>query len=201
LGNNPSCRKYYPNIEIQHYDSSKSALKAVSQGIVDAHISSEITLSYLIQKNSLSNLRLIPFAESTLSATEAQSVGVKHDNQLLRNILDKALLAVPEEKLIHWRNKWFGLMGTHEKSHSTLSKQQKQWLFTYNELNFHLPELELPLGQSSAFGYQGIAADFVAYLEGLLGTQWLPVGEADRRIALLFNWKKRLGKEANCGNS
>ncbi|NQZ10942.1 MAG: transporter substrate-binding domain-containing protein [Algicola sp.] len=173
--------QHYPNMKLYYANSPLDALMAVSTGKADAHVVSEVLSNYLIQKHLIGNLQNIPLVESNSIMTETLSFAISPKHQPLRNILDKALLAVPEGKLIELRRKWFGKFGGDTITRVNLNKSQKQWLLAHRQLKFFVPPIGLPLAQKSSKGYEGILAEFIQYIEGALSTQWLPQSGTDQQ--------------------
>ncbi len=165
--------QHYPNMDLYYATSPLDALMAVSTGKADAHIVSEVLSNYLIQKHLIGNLKNIPLIESNSITTETLSFAISPKHKPLRNILDKALLAVPEGKLIELRSKWFGKFGTNTITRVNLNKSQKQWLLAHRQLKFFMPPIGLPLAHKSGKDYEGILVEFIKYIEGSLSAQWL----------------------------
>ncbi|MFT4929172.1 MAG: ABC-type amino acid transport substrate-binding protein, partial [Phenylobacterium sp.] len=175
-------KQNYPEIELHYVSSVLDGLLSVSQGKTDAYIDNGLVLSYVIQKHNISHLHLTPLETSVNEFTGTASFGVRYDNRLLQSILNKALLAIPEDKLIELRKKWFSREGPFNRTLGKLSKAQRRWLLQHPQLKLHLPPLGLPLGQHSMQGYIGMVADFIRYFDNQLSTHWSPGDGADDSI-------------------
>ncbi len=163
----------YPEIKIQYADTSSEALTRVSQGKADTNIISAEVANYWIRKHHLDNLYLAPIPASSQQIQESHTLAVNKHNPVLLGILNKALMAIPQEKLLALRSKWFSETDVDTLLVTQLSTAQQQWLLSHQKINFHLPTLGLPLSQPSPQGYKGMLADFVYYVEDRLSAQWL----------------------------
>ena len=163
----------YPEIKIQYADTPSEALTMISEGKADTYVVGTEVANYWIRKHNLDNLYLAPIPASSQQIQESLTIAVNKHNPLLLGIFNKALMAIPEKKLLALRDKWFTEADINTLLVTQFSTAQKQWLLTHQQLNFHLPTLGLPLSQSSPQGYKGMLADFVRYVEDRLSAQWL----------------------------
>jgi signal transduction histidine kinase/CheY-like chemotaxis protein len=93
----------YPLIKLQLYDSNEEALKAVSLGKADAHIGNLATATFFIEKNMLSNLKIVSQLEDF---THKLSIAVREDWEILRNIIQKVLFTINDEQKEKFYTKW-----------------------------------------------------------------------------------------------
>ncbi|WDE02348.1 transporter substrate-binding domain-containing protein [Thalassomonas actiniarum] len=165
-------RENYPEIMLLEVSSTHKALLAVSEGRADGHVANELVASYFIQKSFITNLQTLPVIDAELFGNASLSMAVHENSRVLGNIINKTLLAIPEEQLIALRKKWFGQLSGASKNIITTSRQQKAWLVSHDQQTLYLPELGLPLSHKTKQGYQGIVPDFVNYFKQQLAVNW-----------------------------
>ncbi len=96
----------FPEIILLAVKDTVTALKQVSAGKVDAYIGNQGAATWIIEQNSLSNLKVALVASEL--GTENQRFAVRKDWILLQGILDKALVSISEADMFLLRRKWFG---------------------------------------------------------------------------------------------
>ncbi len=95
--------QHYPDIKIQQFESSLEALEAVSRGEVDAYVGNRAVAIYLIEKEFLTNLRVM--GKSKQPSVQL-AFGIRKDWPELVSILDKALQTIPEVEKNRIQDKW-----------------------------------------------------------------------------------------------
>ena len=167
-------KRYAPDTKQYQVDTPLEALQAVSDGRADAFISTVSSSHFLIRKHKISGLQLIPWRPRAWEAVGTHAFALNHNNQMLRTILDKAILAIPDQKWSNLQQKWFGNVQIKSNITDTLSRRQKRWLLDHPDINTYFPSFGLPIGQNTNQGYEGILAHFIDYLDQRLSTSWLP---------------------------
>lgn len=105
----------YPKIELIPVDNTSMALSLVSIGKADAYVGNGVTSSYLIRKLGYHNL-------SYAGQTEYQSshsIGVTKENNILADIMKKAISSVSKSDIEAIANYWFGVRTNSFISKST----------------------------------------------------------------------------------
>lgn len=95
----------YPELQLQPYADSLSAMQAVSEGEVDAYVGNIATFSYLARTHGISNLKIsgqIPYKFKL-------SMGVRSDWPELTGILQKALNSINQDEIDRINKKWIGI--------------------------------------------------------------------------------------------
>ncbi len=93
----------YPNIKLVLTHNNEDALKAVALGKADAHIGNLSTATYFIEKNMLSNLKIVSELQNQ---NHKLTIGVRKDWEIFRNIIQKALLTLSKEQKNEFYKKW-----------------------------------------------------------------------------------------------
>ena len=96
----------FPEIRLIMFENDENAIHAVSTGEVDAYIGNLTVSSHLIQKQGLTNLRVVA---ATPYGDQALSMGNRKDWPELTQIVDKALASITEEEKAAIRNKFTAL--------------------------------------------------------------------------------------------
>ena len=165
-------RNKYPGINIVEYGNSSLALGAVARGEADAYAGNRAVISWIIEKELISNLSFHGRLEKKGSIL---SIGVNKEQKILADILDKALASITqdEEKEIHSR--WIGFENYNSSSKQSpsetikLSKEEINWLknnpsisvsneLDWSPFNFYQDGLE-----------QGFSIDYIKLLGAKLG--------------------------------
>ncbi len=96
----------FPNIDRVPVKNTAEGLNAVSVGNVDAFIESLGTVSYIIDKQFIPNVKIIGNIDIKRIEETQLHFGVAKDNMILKDILQKGLHAVSVEELNTIRQKW-----------------------------------------------------------------------------------------------
>ncbi len=102
----PEVRSAHPQINIMIVDNVEQGLIAVQQGIVDGFVESLPVLSKLASRESVTPMAISVVEEIPL---ESNKIGVHKSNEILAHILNKALLALDEDKRQGIFDKWFDI--------------------------------------------------------------------------------------------
>lgn len=173
-------KRYAPDTKVLNVNTPQEALAAVSQGTADAFISTVSSSHFLIRKHKIRGLQLIPWRPRAWEVVGTHAFALNHNNQMLRTILDKALLAIPDKEWQDLQQKWFGNLQVDTQIADTLTRRQKRWLLDHPDINIFFPSFGLPIGQNTNQGYEGILAHFIDYLDQKLSTAWLPQNRTKR---------------------
>jgi len=95
----------FPDIKLLVAKSSRHAIEAVASGRADAYIGNLTIASYIIQKNSLNNLKIAAPAPTPFGNHD-QAMAIRNDWPELASIINKALASVTSEEHAAIRNRW-----------------------------------------------------------------------------------------------
>ncbi|SEM69619.1 two-component system, NarL family, sensor histidine kinase EvgS [Pseudomonas sp. ok272] len=146
----------YPNVRLQLYRSTLSAIGAVAFGGADAYLGDSISASYLINNNYLSNVQLAQFAR-----LEVNSFGfaVSADNTRLRRIIDAALTAIPEQERTTILRRWSAGSSFSNAQRVQLSASEQRWLDQHPQINVSFMRDFAPLSFEDENGrFSGLSA-------------------------------------------
>jgi len=95
-------RKKYPDMKIIDVENVKDGLDKVNKDELYGFIGTLASTGYEIQKNYIGYLKIVGKFDESWDL----SIGVRNDEPILKNVLDKALNTVSEEKHQQILNKW-----------------------------------------------------------------------------------------------
>ncbi|WP_434768349.1 ATP-binding protein [Pseudomonas triticicola] len=154
---------FYPGAQVQLYASAMDALGAVAFGADDVYLGDFISANYLINTNYRNDLQLAgpagldanPFAFALLRSDE-----------VLKRIVDKALLAVPMERRHLIEQRWSaGLAEMAEQSQVQLSAAEQHWLDQHPVVRVGAVEDFAPLAFFDSDGrFNGLAAQLLSLI-------------------------------------
>jgi len=115
----------YPEIERVYVNDAMEGLNFVSLGKADGFIESLGTISFLVDKNFIPNIRVVgDVGLKQLQETQLY-IGVLKEKALLRDILQKGLANIGEDEMKVIRKKWIPI--TAEESRNMLGPLNALW--------------------------------------------------------------------------
>jgi len=147
--------------------SNQEALQAVSLGNADAYIGNLAVISHFIEKDLLTNLKIdnrLPSEKSKLA------FAMSKDLPLLHSILQKGLATLSEDTHREIKRKWITFDNLIKKKPILLTKNQQLWLQDHKNIRIGVDPAWAPIEyiDPQQKTYQGIASDYVAYIEKTL---------------------------------
>ncbi len=121
-------QQQYPTIRLVRVESPLDGLKAVSTGLADAYVDKQAVANYLINKNLLSNLKIVGEAELKNTSFTKLHIGIRADWPLLKTAIDKAIADISEEELLALRSKWMGLSQQEIPKPALFDQQEQAYL-------------------------------------------------------------------------
>lgn len=112
-------KKHYPGVTIKEFPSTSAALDAVARGEADAYAGNRAVIIHLMEKELFNNLQLMG---KLTESTSTLQIGVVKNNPVLAEILDKALLAIPEAEKNAIYSKWVSLEYKHKVDYAVIWK-------------------------------------------------------------------------------
>jgi PAS domain S-box-containing protein len=104
--------KYYSELKTITYTDDLQALKDLSENKVDAIISTEPVMKYLIKNNSLANITVKALINNKYFTKSPGYFGIRKDWEILTSIFEKALNSLDKEDVEKIKVKWFGSLST-----------------------------------------------------------------------------------------
>lgn len=92
----------YPSIEIIQVNSINEGMQKTSIGLTDAFINEIGQISYYLENNNLTNLKI----SGTVDSVSKIHFGIRDDYEILKSIIDKSILAMSDKQKKEIRNKW-----------------------------------------------------------------------------------------------
>jgi len=156
------------NIKFHFVPSNEEALQAVSLGKADAYVGNLAVVSYFIEKDLLTNLHIdnrLSFEKSKLS------FAVRKDLPILQSILVKGLASIGDDERQAITRKWVNFSESEQfGTEIALTEAEDEWLQEYKMIKIGVDPAWRPIEYIDVVTnrYQGIASDYVAYLEKTL---------------------------------
>jgi PAS domain S-box-containing protein len=104
--------KYYPELKTITYTNDLQALKDLSENKIDAIISTEPVMKYLIKNNSLQNVVVKAIINNKYFTKSPGYFGIRKDWEILSSIFEKALNSLDKKEIEKIKIKWFGSLST-----------------------------------------------------------------------------------------
>lgn len=163
--------QHQPDIKPLYVDTVLDGLNAVITGEAEAIASDLGSLAYQIQQQNLLGLKVNTLTELQ---TQGLRIGVRDDYPLLVSILDKALDSITPEEHQQIRQRWVGIEMPEEIAPTvTLTSEERQWLEQHPTIRTAIDPSWAPVEFVDEEGiFQGISADYLKWLEGLLGVKF-----------------------------
>ncbi|MEN8130576.1 MAG: transporter substrate-binding domain-containing protein, partial [Pseudomonadota bacterium] len=125
FGNVAYFRNNYPKVNIKEYRDTALALDAVARGEADAYAGNRAVALYLIERELMVNLEVHGRLKKTGSIL---AFGVRRDQPIFRDILQKALDDLPQHDLQALLRNWVHPRNGNGLDNLHLSQAEKDWL-------------------------------------------------------------------------
>ncbi|MGE4511723.1 MAG: transporter substrate-binding domain-containing protein [Sulfurimonadaceae bacterium] len=170
---NSYLQEKYPKIKIQCYKNTTEALDALLRKEVDAYVGNRAVVRYKIAQELIDDLK-IDAIDTTIKGS-VLALGVSKKYPLFASIAQKTLDAIEPKRYEQIFAQW-----SQEKLAEglvaepfALTQEEKQWLHAHPHIRFSADSLHLPYeGFSKAQKLEGMAADYLALIEGKLGVEF-----------------------------
>lgn len=154
-------KKYYPEIKTITFNTNIEALTAVKEGRIDAVISTEPVLQYLIKKSFFINVKTKPILNNKKFAKSLGHYAVRKDWPELISILNKGMNSLKEEEVLRLKQKWFGT----ETSYSSplnldFTKEELIYMKDKGELKLCIDPKWMPYESLQGGVHIGMSADY-----------------------------------------
>ena len=166
-------RQEYPEIRVVEYDTTSSALYALSKSEVDAYVGNRVVAMYIIKSKLITNVT--PAGRITESSS-INAIGVRKDWPILRNILQKALndISAEERKTIINHPDTFAQQTKVKQFSQLLSDSEKTWLSSHKEIQIGIDGNWPPIDFTNNDGeHAGITADYLDLLSEMLDVKFV----------------------------
>lgn len=154
---------FYPQASLQRYPSTLDALGAVAYGQVDVSLVDIFSANYLINNNYLNDIQLM--GPASLDANPF-GFALARDNLALKDLIDKALVAIPMEQRLIIEQRWSaGRAKVAGQQRVDLSESEQRWLDQHPTVNVGVVENFAPLTFYDPEGrFSGLAAQMLTLI-------------------------------------
>lgn len=152
-------KRKFPKAEFIFTKSNKEALEFVSYKKADIYVGNLPVISYLKEKNLLTNLSILfkaPFKKVNLS------IAIQKDKKILYSILNKSIKNIDKEERRRIQNKWINKIKDDKKHNIIFNLKEKKWLKEHAFIKISGDSYWPPYSFYDEKGeYRGIIPDFV----------------------------------------
>ena len=161
--------KNFPNIHLILTSNTNASIEQLQLGNVDAVLDAYDAINYSLQHSLTLGFINTPLIDNKVFHYLPRFMGVHKDNIILRNILDKGLLALNKKEMDALRLKWSTQVTIGKVNEETnyqdrmpiLSDRQQQYLKSKGSLKMCVDPDWLPIEAIQEGKYVGIASEFV----------------------------------------
>ncbi len=153
-------RKYYPDIKQVLVKNQIKALRLLSLGKVDAVIGKKVVIDYIIIEKNISNILATNYINDKKMSTDIR-LGVAKQDQILRDILQKAQNSVSDEELMKLKQKWFAVKVNSGIKKILLTKKEKKYLEKKRVLKICTNPNWAPIEFTNNDKPQGVSIDII----------------------------------------
>jgi ABC-type amino acid transport substrate-binding protein/CheY-like chemotaxis protein/nitrogen-specific signal transduction histidine kinase/HPt (histidine-containing phosphotransfer) domain-containing protein len=172
-------KERYPDIIRVPIDGAVQGMEAVAFGQADGFIESLSVASVLMEKNLLSNIRLVRVDGLQKKGENDLRMATKKSDTVLRDILQKGLDVIDRktkselfEKHFAANKRFFEITPTSTAS-IDLTGEERKWLEDHPQIRFAGDPNWLPYEYFNSEGeYDGIVSDFLSLIEQRIGVQF-----------------------------
>ncbi|MGL1862197.1 MAG: transporter substrate-binding domain-containing protein [Pseudodesulfovibrio sp.] len=150
----------YPDIELLQLASVADCLRAVSSGRADASIGALPIMDYVIHERFISDLTTVAIEDVPIFNYARLAFGVRKDWPVLRDILTKALAAIPPDELNIIKGKWLNGKGVSQDLN--LTGEEQHYLAGREDIKLCTDPNWMPFeGFDGKGNFTGIVADYL----------------------------------------
>lgn len=162
-------KQRFPKLRILQVDGLMAAIQAVLERKADVLLETYPVMNYLLKQNSISSI--IPFKPLPVSEIRNLQIAVGKHKPLLLSILQKALLAIPQQELQQLSDQWLGYR--HADDDLELNAAERLWLAKHPLVSVSGDPNWLPYEAFDKNGrYIGIVSEYLQLLEEKLGIRF-----------------------------
>ncbi|WP_028862290.1 transporter substrate-binding domain-containing diguanylate cyclase [Psychromonas aquimarina] len=170
-------RTHYPEINLLLTNSTEESVEQLVLGHVDAVLDSYAVLNYYIQRYFISGVKNVPLFDHYVFNHLPQYMAVHKNNPVLRDILNKGLLAVSDQELFNLQKKWSMSEELNEQFVDTsfqqkmpvFSESERRYLQRKGDLKMCVDPDWLPIEGIQNGQYIGMGADFLQLFKQRIG--------------------------------
>ncbi|USD67664.1 transporter substrate-binding domain-containing protein [Vibrio sp. SCSIO 43136] len=164
-------KKDYPEIQRVVTDDSIHLLEMVKSGDADAAIGDERVLKYHLKHYLVSNLKTRSLKSHPRLGERQHKYIVHSSKSMIVPILDSAIADISESEINALRDKWWRAEESTRVQALNLTQDERDYLFDKHTIRYcSHPDL-MPISSTEGGKLQGMAQDYMAYVEQSLGVQ------------------------------
>lgn len=170
-------RSHYPEINILLTKSTEESVEQLALGNADAVLDSYTVINYYLQRDFMSGVKNIPLSSHPIFNYPALYMGLNKNNSVLRDILNKGLLAISEEELFQLQKSWsspvdqnhYSAEANFQEEMPVFREKERIYLQQKGDLRMCVDPDWLPIEGIIKGEYVGMGADFVRLFSQRIG--------------------------------
>jgi polar amino acid transport system substrate-binding protein len=162
--------RFYPEIELMHFPTSKEALEAVAFGLADASIEDFIVANYIMNRYMLGNLQTVNQSKCDVTSDDTMRMAFAKDAPLLKSIFDKAIQSLSEEEQYALHQKWFQHSQPSPSDTLALTAEEERHLRKKGQINMCIDPDWMPLEAIHKGEHIGMSRDYMELIHEKINT-------------------------------
>jgi len=160
----------YPQIKSIEYNNTSDAIDAVVKGEADAYIGNRAVAMYIINNELITNLEEHGKIQETSSVN---AIGVRKDEPILRDILQKALSNITIKERFQILKNWVEPGHISDNSSIELTTAEWSWLDQHPVIRVAGDSNFAPVEYLTEDGvFKGISVEYLDIISNMLGTRF-----------------------------
>jgi polar amino acid transport system substrate-binding protein len=161
-------KEEHPELNVVEYETTKEMLEAVAFGLIDAGMDDIFSAQYIIDKEMLSNVHVSSKVELQNLEDKNLYIVMQPEEEILQNIINKALRSVRPEELDALKSKWSkSILPKEERLAFSLDEQM--YLAQKKRITLCINPDQMPLEMNQKGKHVGIGADYIHEMERFIG--------------------------------
>jgi len=159
-------KKHYPEIETKIYRNNLEALIALKKKEVEAVISTEPVLAYLIKENYFIDLAVNPILNNPYFEKTLGRYAIRKDLEVLKDIFQKTIDSLTLDEINSLNFKWFGLTSSNKiKDSIDFSEDEQKYLEKNKVIKMCIDPNWYPYEKDKNGVHIGMTADYFKILQ------------------------------------
>ena len=165
-------REKYPDLDYVEYDTIRDALQGLSSSEIDLFTSNIISINYTALQNFIPNLELIGNAIQLDNDKMSHHLSALPENEILIQILSKAMLQVTNDEYINLTTKWQTNLSNEYLLDLYFTEEERRWLRDHQTITVANPSDSAPFSYTQNNVVHGIAIDYLDLITSKLNLNY-----------------------------
>ena len=162
----------FPDLEYTEFDTIKDALLALSASQIDVYTGNLVTINYSILQFFIPNIAITGKTTYLPTNNIDHRLGALKENQILIDILSKAMRMVSSREFVALSEKWQAASVLTDSNKITLTTEEEQWIDLNPLVTVANPKDIEPFSFIQNGATQGIAVDYLNLISEKTGLEF-----------------------------